>query len=110
MLLLSRKFNNREGVVKINVHNTLKHELAKFLVAWRLSKEGKQFVTESVFENGKRADVFVLDDCEAIEVLESETEEMFKEKVKDYPCATFCVGADDVIKEVWVEGLRERKG
>ena len=87
--LLSRKFNVKEGVVKINVGNTLEHELAKFLVCWELAKQGKQFVSEAVFENGKRADVFVLDDMEAVEILVSETKEMLRGKIRDYPVPVF---------------------
>ena len=87
--LLSRKFNHKEGVVKINVHNTLEHELAKFLVCWELAIQGKQFVSEAVFENNCRADVFCLDDMEAVEVLVSETKGMLREKVKDYPVPVF---------------------
>lgn len=87
--LLSRKFNHKEGVLKFNIHNTLEHELAKFLVCWELAKQDKQFVSEAVFENGRRADVFVLDDKEAIEILVSETKEMLKEKIKEYPVPVF---------------------
>lgn len=110
--LLSRKFNHKEGVVKINTHNTFKHELAKFMRCWQLSKEGKVWVTEAIFENGKRADIFVLDDKEAIEILESETLKQFKKKLDTYPCAVFPIKADDVLLPLFtmdnVEAYLER--
>lgn len=97
--LLSRKFNTKEGVIKINTHNTFEHELAKFITCWKLALEGKEFVTEAIFENGKRADVFVLDDMEALEILKSESEEDFNLKIEEYPCPAFALVAEEVIEE-----------
>lgn len=96
--LLSKKFNCKEGVVKFNIGNTFRHELAKFVLCWNLAKEGKQTVTEAIFENGQRADLFVLDTGEAWEVLESETEEEFKKKTASYPCPVFPFKAEEVLK------------
>lgn len=101
MKLLSRKYNHKEGVVKINSGNTLNHELAKFLLCWKLANEGKQFVTEAIFENGKRADILVLDEFEAWEVLKSETEEQFKKKLDEYPCPAIAFKADDVLIDLF---------
>ena len=95
--LLSKKFNSKEGVLKYSLANTFKHELAKFILCWNLGKEGKQVVTEAIFENGSRADVFVLDSGEAWEVLQSETEEQFNKKKVKYPCPVFSFKADDVL-------------
>jgi hypothetical protein len=55
-------------------------------LCWELLRSGKEFVTEAIFDNGKRADIFVLDDEEAYEVLHSETTKRFNEKVDSYPC------------------------
>lgn len=101
MKLLSKKFNCKEGVVKINSGNTFTHELAKFLLCWKLASEGKQFVTEAIFENGKRADILVLDEFEAWEVLKSETAEQFKKKLDEYPCPVIAHKSDDVIVELF---------
>ena len=98
MKLLSKKFHYKEGVVKINTHNCFQHELAKFLLCWQLAKEGKEFVSEAVFSNSNRADVFCLDDKEALEVLHSETLEMFKKKVVEFPCAVFAYKSDEVLE------------
>jgi len=91
MRLLDPMQRRPRGCVRINIGNEksreehFKHELAKFKACWELACEGKEFVTEAVFVNGKRADIFVLDDCEVIEVLHSETKEMAEKKCADYP-------------------------
>ena len=98
--LLSHKFNNHSGSVKVNMNNTFTHELAKFLLCWEAGKMGKEFVTEAVFQNGKRADILVLDDCEAWEVLHSETKEQFKSKQESYPIDTIRpFNAEEVIEK-----------
>jgi len=84
--LLDIAFNQRENVVKISKANTLEHELAKFYLCYEALRLGYKFVTEAIFKNGKRADIFILDLCEAWEVLHSETKEQFKEKKESYPC------------------------
>ena len=102
--LLDRSFNTKEQVIKINTSNTIEHELAKFLLAWEAACDGKRFVTEAIFSNGKRADILVLDDGEAWEVLKSETKEKFKLKLDEYPCPIIPFQAQDVI-EHWKKKL-----
>ena len=45
------------------------------------------FVTEAIFANGTRADILLPSTFEVVELLHSETEERFKEKIKNYPSA-----------------------
>ena len=71
--------------VRLNASNTKEHEIAKCKLCWQLLQEEKEFVTEAVFLNGKRADIFVLDTGDVIEVLHSETMVMAKKKIADYP-------------------------
>ena len=91
MRLLDPMQRRPKGCVRINIGNEktrdehFKHELAKFKLCWQLACEGKEYVTEAVFLNGKRADIFVLDTGDVIEVLHSETKEMAKKKIADYP-------------------------
>jgi hypothetical protein len=84
--LLSSSFNSRERVIKININNTFEHELSKFILCWELAKIGKSFVTEAIFSNNSRADIFVLDDLEVIEILYSEDLKKLKRKINKYPC------------------------
>lgn len=96
---LSKKFNSKEGVIKINVHNTIEHELAKFMLCWNLAKKGKQFITEAIFTNNKRADIYCLDTGEAYEILHSESIEDFKKnKTAEYPVPVFAFKSQDVLK------------
>lgn len=75
----------RIGSIKISKANTDAHELMKYLICRQLCKEGKQFITECYFNNGKRADIVVLDDIKVIEVLCTESEKSCMDKVLDYP-------------------------
>lgn len=71
--------------VALNSGNTNEHELEKVRMVLELMRAGRQVVTEAVFHNGCRADIFVLDSGRVIEILHSETEEEAKEKTKNYP-------------------------
>jgi len=91
MRLLDPAQRRPRGCVRFNIgkeeerEEHLKHELAKFKICWELACEGKEFVTEAVFTNGKRADILVLDTGDVIEILHSETKEMAQKKCVDYP-------------------------
>ena len=85
MRLLDPMQRRPRDCVRLNASNTLEHEYAKFKVCWGLLQEGKEFVTEAVFRNGKRADIFVLDTGDVFEILHSETKEMAKKKCADFP-------------------------
>ena len=50
-----------------------------------LLEEGKEFVTEAIFNNGSRADILVLDDHKVIEILRSEKEADCERKCEKYP-------------------------
>ena len=57
------------GCIRINTGNTYAHELKKFEECWRLSEEGKEYITEAVVEDTKRRyDILVLDTGEIIEI------------------------------------------
>lgn len=72
--------------VRINVGNTIEHERKKFETCFELKKQGKEFITEAVFEKSrKRADIVVLDDGLCIEIAHSESEESLKCKDESYP-------------------------
>ncbi len=84
------RFSNRSGshtqCIRLNCNNTWEHELKKFEICWKLLKEKKEFLTEAIFLNGKRADIIDLSgEGKVIEVLHSESFESFKEKIKNYP-------------------------
>jgi hypothetical protein len=51
----------------------------------QLSREGKEYYTEAIFENGSRADIVVLDDFRIIEIAMTESEASLAEKERKYP-------------------------
>jgi hypothetical protein len=79
------KMKTKRNAIWFNPGNTLEHEMAKARIAYFLLKTGKDIVTEAVFLNGKRADIVVLDDCQIIEILHSETLEDCLIKMRSYP-------------------------
>ena len=85
MRLLDPHQRRPKNCVRLNASNTLEHEIAKFKICWELLHEGKEFITEAAFTNGKRADILVLDTGDVIEILHSETKEMAQKKCADYP-------------------------
>ena len=81
--------SNRSGshvnCLRLFKNNTIEHEQTKFLVCWTLLKWGHEFITEPIFNNGKRADVIDLNTGIIYEVIKSETEEKLADKVESYP-------------------------
>lgn len=83
------RFTNKTGshknCIRINTSNSLEHELTKLKICYELIKQGKEVMTEAIFENGSRADILVLDEHKIIEILGSENEKDCLEKAKKYP-------------------------
>lgn len=99
--LLSNQYRRDKNSVRINVHNTLSHEIAKLIKTYELVKAGYEVYTEAIFKNGKCADIFVPEEPMVVEVLHSETEKMCKEKVKKYPneCTIYTIKSGEVIED-----------
>ena len=95
---LDRKFDNRINVVKLSKSNTLEHELAKTILAHECLQLGQTFVSEARFKNNKRADIFVLDDCVAYEIVHSESKKSIEKKKKEYPVDVMFFKAKDVVE------------
>ena len=81
----SNKIGSHRNAIRISTANSLEHEITKLKICYNLMKEGKEFITEAIFNNGSRADILVLDDYKIIEVLCSEDEGACLEKSKKYP-------------------------
>jgi len=75
----------KKNCIKLSAHSTKQHEFMKFSVCWELTKQKKEYITEAVFCNNKRADIVCLDTHTIYEILGTEIEEECKEKVNDYP-------------------------
>lgn len=61
------------------------HEDMKWKICRQLTKEGKDFITEAIFKNGRRADILVPGDLKVIEILYCEDKEDCKRKLEFYP-------------------------
>ena len=81
----SNKIGSHRNCIRINTANSLEHELVKLRICYKLIKEGKEIITEAIFNNGYRADIVVLDNHTVIEILCSESESDCMEKFKKYP-------------------------
>jgi hypothetical protein len=97
--------------VRINTHNSHRHELAKALVVYIMKKRKYEVYTEAKWGNGWRgiADVYVPGVPCYIEILESETDEMLNRKVASYPKITQIIirvgDLGDTVME-WYDNLR----
>ena len=81
----SNRTGLHDGCVRFGKGERLTHIFAKLLIARACKKSDNEVFTESIFNNGCRADVFVSDDNTVIEVLDSETLEDCANKLCRYP-------------------------
>lgn len=96
------RISNRSGshinCIRVFPNNSFEHEQTKFLVCMKLAEWGHDFVTEAIFNDGKRADIIDLKKGIIYEVMKSETDEKFNLKLSQYP-EIFEVRSIDANKE-----------
>jgi len=83
--LLDSSYRTDINSIRINTHNTIKHEIAKLIVAYNMIKDKHSILTEAIFKNKARADILVLDTLTCIEIMESESLDSAKIKTTKYP-------------------------
>jgi len=105
--LLSSSYNLTKNVIKFSKGETIEHFVAKCLLCKEAKDLGFEFVTEAIFLNKSRADIFILDLTEAWEVLGTETREMLSKK--NYPCEIIAFEADKVFEQNWNKIKKEVK-
>jgi len=72
--------------IRFNSHNSLEHELVKAEICYALLKANKEFLTECKLKGLRNvSDVFVTDSAHVIEILHTETDKKFEEKLSKYP-------------------------
>jgi len=84
-LNLVRMGNRKINEIRFNDSESPEHWMKKEEICRQLSKEGKEFVTEAIFNNGFRCDVLCLDTFEVFEVICTETEASIIHKLNNYP-------------------------
>jgi len=81
---LVEKDRKKTNVVDIHPQNSKAHEKKKFELCWQLEQEGKKYITEARFKDQNlRADIYVLDDDELLEIESSKHE--LKDRKNLYP-------------------------
>jgi len=84
-LNLIRLGNRKINEIRVGNNESSLHRDRKIEICVDLLKQGKSFVTEAIFKDGGRADIFVLDDFRVIEVVNSESDESIENKKIKYP-------------------------
>ena len=83
------RFSNRTGChincFRFNLSESREHILKKLEICIDLMKENHKFITEAIFSNNCRCDVFDLTKGIVYEILNSESDKEFDEKIKKYP-------------------------
>ena len=80
------RVNNRKlNCLRWHNNESKKHIIKKLDICIELKDLNHEFITEAIFINNSRADVVDLTTGEIYEILCSETEENFEEKIKNYP-------------------------
>ncbi|MBU2633608.1 MAG: hypothetical protein KJ674_00015 [Nanoarchaeota archaeon] len=77
--------NRKLNCLRWHNNETREHILKKLDICRWLKEIEHDFITEAIFNNGSRADIIDLTDGVIYEVLVSEDESKFEEKVKKYP-------------------------
>jgi len=99
---VDNKYKIIPNTIRLNINNTINHEVAKMIVAFNLMKQKKEIYTEVRLKGGGIADIFIPEDFAIVEILASETAEQLAEKIKKYPWGlnVDSLNADEVIREV----------
>ena len=80
------RFSNRKlNCLRWHNNESYSHILKKLDICIELRNSNHDFITEAIFINGFRADIIDLTTGEIYEILYSESEEDFEEKIKNYP-------------------------
>ena len=81
----SNRCGSHRQCIRISTSNSLAHEIEKLKQCYKLMQEHKEFFTEAIFEDGSRADIIVLDNNSAIEIVDSESDDSLQAKRRKYP-------------------------
>ncbi len=97
-------FRTSLGNAKCWKKTTYEHFRVLSDILWKLGSQGYDVYSEVEFKNGGRADLLVLDmngNASIIEILHSETEERFEEKLSKYPFSVIKVRTKDFDIKKW---------
>lgn len=84
LVRMSNRIGSQTNTLRWSATETKEHVLKKLEVCMELKEWGHEFLTEAIFKDGARCDVLDLTEGTIYEILCSETEERFEEKIKNY--------------------------
>ena len=110
MNLLSNQYRKDKNSIRINIHNSLKHEMAKLVKVYELIQDGYQVITEARFKNGRIADIYVPETQTVYEILQTEKKKEAFHKTSFYPqeCLIWLLDADEIIKEGFEQNFKKK--
>lgn len=83
------RFSNRCGshinCFRFSLSENREHIIKKLDICIELMSKGHKFITEGIFSNGSRCDVIDLTSGIVYEIMNTEDEKKFEEKIKKYP-------------------------
>lgn len=83
------RFSNRCGshinCFRFSLSENREHIIKKLDICIEVLSKGHKFITEGIFNNGSRCDVIDLNDGVVYEIMNTEDEKKFEEKIKKYP-------------------------
>ena len=99
--LLEHTSSIHRNCVRFNADNGIAHEMKKAEVCYHLKEAKIEFVCEAEFYGKKtgRADILILDECVALEIVDSESMESIEKKKKKYPCRIVVLRVGQEFKE-----------
>jgi len=84
-LNLVKPSNRKLNEVRISSSESVIHQDKKKEICEELKENNIDFITEAMFITGGRADILVLEDFTAIEIVHSESDESIEKKKESYP-------------------------
>jgi len=106
--LLSSSYRKDVNKVKISSSNTYTHEIVKTFICYLLRKNKCNFITEGIFENGGRCDVFDITNGIIYEVLYSEKVSNITNKKSYYPDVEIIAVNAKEYKSYSLEKIKEK--
>jgi len=85
LIRMSNRFGSQRNVLRWSNGETKEHILKKLEICIELKEWEHEFITEAIFNNGTRCDILDLTEGTVYEILCSETEEEFRQKIQSYP-------------------------
>lgn len=85
LVRIGNRIGSQTNVLRWSNGETKEHIMKKLEVCMELKDWEHEFITEAIFKNGARCDILDLTEGTIYEILCSETEQRFEEKIQKYP-------------------------